>query len=397
MDSFKIEPLPPTDEAEPAVTRALRTLGRPRALFPLLGLIVLAVIAVSWLARSQSAAAAKRPQPAAVVPVEVAAASPMDVPVYAEGIGTIQALYTDTITSRVDGEIVKLGFTEGQSVKKGALLAEIDPRPYKAALDQAVATRAKDAALLASARRDLDRYAILEPEQLTSKQTVDDQRGVVASLEAQIKMDDAAVESARTQLDYTHIVSPISGRTGIRMVDPGNIVHASDTGGIVVVTQVQPITCIFTLPENALGSIAAALAAGPVSVIALSQDDKTELDRGTVSLIDNRIDATTGTIRLKAQFPNTHDRLWPGEFVNARVLVRTADHALVIPSAAVQHGANGLFTYVVKADSTVEMRPLKVGLEESGFYIIEQGLQNGERVVTSNQYRLVPGSTVRIE
>lgn len=397
MDSFKIEPLPPADEAEPAVTRALRTLGRPRALFPLLGLIVLAVLAASWFSRSQSAAAAKRPKSPAAVPVEVAAAKPMDVPVYAEGLGTIQALYTDTITSRVDGEIVKLGFTEGQSVKKGALLAEIDPRPYKAALDQALATRAKDAALLASAKRDLDRYAILEPEQLTSKQTVDDQRGVVASLEAQIKMDEAAVESARTQLDYTHIVSPISGRTGIRMVDPGNIVHASDTGGIVVVTQVQPITCIFTLPEEALGGLAAALAAGPVTVVALSQDDKTELDRGTVSLIDNRIDATTGTIRVKAQFPNTGDRLWPGEFVNARVLVRTANNALVIPSAAVQHGANGLFTYVVKADSTVEMRPLKVGLEESGVYVIEQGLQSGERVVTSNQYRLVPGSTVRVE
>jgi multidrug efflux system membrane fusion protein len=397
MDSFKIEPLPPADEAEPAMTRALRTLARPRALFPLLGLIVLAVLAGSWFARSQSAAAAKRPKSPAPVPVEVAAAKPMDVPVYAEGLGTIQALYTDTITSRVDGEIVKLGFTEGQAVRKGALLAEIDPRPYKAALDQAIATRAKDAALLASAKRDLDRYAILEPEQLTSKQTVDDQRGVVASLEAQIKMDEAAVESARTQLDYTHIVSPISGRTGIRMVDPGNIVHASDTGGIVVVTQVQPITCIFTLPEEALGGLAAALAAGPVTVVALSQDDKTELDRGTVSLIDNRIDATTGTIRVKAQFPNTRDRLWPGEFVNARVLVRTANNALVIPSAAVQHGANGLFTYVVKADSTVEMRPLKVGLEESGVYVIEQGLQSGERVVTSNQYRLVPGSTVRIE
>jgi len=393
MDSpLKNEPAP-----DAATTRALRLVSRPRALFPLLGLLAIGVIASSWLFGAHGAKAANRPKGPATVPVEIATAKATDVPVYAEGLGTIQALYTDTITSRVDGELVKLGFTEGQMVKKGSLLAQIDPRPYKAALDQAIATRAKDAAQLASAKRDLDRYAILEPEELTSKQTLDDQRGVVASLEAQVKMDEAAVESARTQFDYTSIVSPISGRTGIRLVDPGNIVHATDTGGIVVVTQVQPITCIFTLPESALQSVSAALGAGPVAVVALSQDEKTELDRGTVSLIDNKIDSTTGTIRVKAEFPNSHNTLWPGEFVNARVLVSTARNALVIPTDAVQHGANGLFTYVVKSDSTVELRPLKVGLENGGMNVVEQGLEAGERVVVSNQYRLVPGSHVRIE
>jgi multidrug efflux system membrane fusion protein len=388
----------PVDHLESAALTPLRRLGRSRALLPLLGVAALVVLGSSWLLASRGAKAAVRPKGPATVQVDVAAVKPMDVPVYVEGLGTIQALYTDTITSRVDGQLQKLGFTEGQMVKRGALLAQIDPRPFKAALDQAIATRAKDEAQLASARRDLDRYAILEPEELASKQTLDDERGVVAALEAQVKMDEAAIESARTQLDYTTINSPIEGRTGIRLVDPGNIVHAADTGGIVVVTQVQPISCIFTLPEDALQSMHAALGkGGPVTVIAMSRDGRTELDRGTVALIDNQIDQSTGTIRVKAQFPNAHNSLWPGEFVNARVLLDTERAALVIPSAAVQHGAAGLFTYVVKADSTVEIRPLKLGIDYAGLDVVEQGLESGEKVVTSNQYRLLPGSRVRFE
>ena len=281
----------------------------------------------------------------------------MDVPIYLAGLGTVQAYYTVTITARVDGQLQKIGFVEGETLKKGALIAQIDPRPYQAALDQALAVKAKDSAQLQSAQQDLQRYMVLAPQDLTSKQTLDAQRALVAELQAQIKGDEATIENARTQLAYTTITAPIEGRTGIRLVDPGNNVHASDTSGIVVLTQVQPISFIFTLPEDELPAVSRALAAGPVAVAALSRDEKTEFDHGTLVLIDNQIDQTTGTARLKATFPNADNQLWPGEFINARVLVETARNALTIPSKAVQRGPNGVFTYVVKADSTVEARP----------------------------------------
>jgi multidrug efflux system membrane fusion protein len=277
-------------------------------------------------------------------------------------------------------------------VAKGDLLAQIDPRPYQAALDAALANQAKDSATLASAQHDLDRYLQLEPDDLASKQTVDDQRGMVGSLTAQVKSDAATVENARTQLDYTRITSPIQGRTGIRLVDPGNIVHAADTTGIVVVTQVQPISCIFTLPEDALPRVTAALVAGPVTVTAMSRDGKIELDHGIVALIDNQIDQSTGTIRIKARFPNTHNTLWPGEFVMMRMLVKTEHNALTIPSSAVQRGPDGAFTFVVRADSTAEVRPITLGDETNGTTLVNSGLQPGEMVVTSNQYRVQPGS-----
>src|SRR5262249_23808221 len=244
-------------------------------------------------------------------------------------------------------------------VHKGEVLARIDPRPYQAAFDQAAATREKDVAQLANAKRDLDRYLSLEPQHLASRQQIDTQKALVTQLEAQIQADAAAVENAKTQLSYTNITSPIDGNTGIRLVDPGNIVHAADANGIVVVTQVQPISVLFTLPEDALSQVSSALAAGKVQVVALSRDDKTELDRGTLALIDNQIDQTTGTAKLKATFPNASRKLWPGEFVNARVLVRTEHGALTIPAAALQRGADGPFTYVVKSDSTVEVRKLQ--------------------------------------
>lgn len=356
--------------------------------------LILLALAVAWWAGLFRPATAKRAP--AGVQVDVVAVQSSDVPVYLEGLGTIQALYTDTITARVDGQLDTVAFTEGQMVAKGDLLAQIDPRPYQAALDAALANQAKDSATLASAQRDLERYEQLAPEDLASKQTVDDQRGLVGSLNAQVKSDIAAVENARTQLDYTRITSPIQGRTGIRLVDPGNIVHAADTTGIVVVTQVQPITCIFTLPEDVLPRVTAALAAGPVSVTAVSRDGKSELDHGIVSLIDNQIDQSTGTIRIKARFPNAHDTLWPGEFVMMRMLVKTDHNALTIPSSAVQRGPDGAFTYVVKADSTAEVRPIALGDELRGMTLVISGLQPGEQVVTSNQYRVQPGSRLVI-
>ena len=316
--------------------------------------------------------------------------------VSATGLGTIQAFNTVTVTARVDGEIQKIGFTEGQTVNKGDLLAQIDPRPFQAVLGQAVAAKAKDEATLLSAKADLERYVLLAPENLASQQTLDAQKALVSGLEAQIKGDQANIDNARTQLLYTSIVSPIQGRTGIRRVDAGNNVHATDTSGIVVVTQLQPISLIFTLPEDSLDTIASALKAGPVTVAAVSRDGSKELDQGTLTLVDNEIDQTTGTIRLKAVFPNNENKLWPGEYIDARVLVRTDRDALTIPAAAVQRGPNGIFTYVVKPDSTVEVRPLKVGEESGAVMVVQDGISAGERVVTSNQYRLQPGAHVKI-
>ena len=317
-------------------------------------------------------------------------------PVNIEGLGTVQAFNTVTVTTRVDGALQKLGFVEGQLVHKGDLLAQIDPRPFQAALGQAEAAKAKDQAQLASSQADLARYQLLAPQNLTSQQTLDAQQATVAALQAQIKGDQANIDNARTQLDYSRITSPIEGRTGIRKIDVGNNVHAADSTGIVVVTQVQPITVIFTLPEEALLQVNNAMAAGAVPVAAVSRDETTELDRGTLQLVDNQIDQATGTIKLKAVFPNQQNTLWPGQYLNARVLLRTVQNALTIPSLAVQRGANGLFTYVVKADSTVEARQLKVGQDDGNLAIIEGGLADGERVATTNQYRLEPGVRVRI-
>jgi multidrug efflux system membrane fusion protein len=361
----------------------------------LLGGLALAVLLVfawrTWVHEPSPATHAAAPG----IAVDTAAASHADVPVYLEGLGTVQAFYTVTVTARVDGELQKIAFTEGQTVRKGDLLAQVDPRPNQAAYEQALATKAKDEAQLANSKLDLKRYTLLQPENLASKQTVDTARAAVDQLTAQVKVDQAIIDNARTQLDYTRITSPINGRTGIRLIDPGNIVHAAGTSGIVVVTQVQPISVIFTLPEEDLSAIGAALAAGPVPVTTLSRDKGTELDQGTLTLIDNEIDQATGTAKLKATFNNEHNTLWPGQYVNARVLVATERNVLTVPSAAVQLGPNGPFTYVVKSDSTVEMRPLTIGVESGGMTVIKNGLALDERVVTTNQYRLQPGVLVR--
>jgi len=281
-------------------------------------------------------------------------------------------------------------------VHRGELLAQIDPRPFQAALSQAEASKAKDQAQLESAKQDLARYQLLAPQNLTSQQVLDAQKATVAALQAQIKADQANIDSARTQLEYSRITSPIDGRTGIRKVDVGNNVRASDTTGIVVVTQVQPITVIFTLPEEALPEVNKAMAAGAVPVAAVSRDGATELDRGAVQLVDNQIDTSTGTIRLKAVFPNKQNALWPGQYINARVLLRTQRNALTMPSTALQRGPDGLFAYVVKPDSTVEVRPLHIGQDNGTIVVVNSGLRDGDRVATSNQYRLEPGAHVRI-
>jgi membrane fusion protein, multidrug efflux system len=357
------------------------------------GVIAAALLIMGWRGLHKPAAAAT-PKVAQAIEVETASAAPADVPIYLQGLGTVQAYYTVTVTARVDGELQKVAFTEGQPVRKGDLLAQIDPRPNQAAYDQALATKVKDEAQLKNARLDLERYTQLQPQDLASKQTVDTQRALVDQMVAQIKVDQAIIDNARTQLEYTRIVSPIDGRTGIRLIDPGNIVHASATTGIVVVTQVQPISVVFTLPEEQLGEVGEALTAGPVKVTTVSRDGGKVLDEGTLSLIDNQIDQPTGSVRLKATFANKKNALWPGQYVDARVLVRTEKSALTIPDAAVQMGPNGPFTYVVKHDSTVEVRPLHVSEGSNGLTIVTSGLNTGEIVVTSNQYRLQPGTHV---
>jgi multidrug efflux system membrane fusion protein len=371
-----------------------RLIKNPRWLGGALALLAAAVWL--WLPDRRSDAAGPPHNGGGAIAVDVANAKRADVPIYLDGLGTIQAFNTVTVTARVDGELQKIAFEEGKMVSKGELLAQIDPRPFQAALGLALAQKAKDEAQLQSARADLERYVTLAPENLASKQTLDAQRAAVAGLEAQIKGDQANIDNARTQLQYTTITSPIQGRTGIRRVDVGNNVRATDTNGIVVVTQLQPISLIFTLPEDSLSVIGSALSAGTVTVEAMSRDGSKELDRGTVTLVDNQIDQNTGTIRLKAVFPNPQNKLWPGQYVDARVLVRMDKGALTIPAAAVQRGPDGVFTYVVKSDSTVEMRPLKVGEESGSVMVIQGGVSEGEKVVTSNQYRLQPGVHVKV-
>jgi multidrug efflux system membrane fusion protein len=364
--------------------------GKAR-LIPVVVIASLALLAAWHWLRPGPAAAAKPP----AIAVDVATVERTDVPVHLEGLGTVQAFYTVTITARVDGQIERVAFKEGQDVRKGALLVQIDPRPYQAALGVAIATRDKDRALLANAHRDLDRYALLEPEDLASKQTVDTQRSLIAQLAAQVKGDEAAVDNARTQLDYTSIRAPIDGRTGIRQVDPGNNVRAADTAGMVVVTQLEPISVIFSLPEEQFAQLSAALAKGAVAATALSRDNKQELDTGTVALIDNQIDQSTGTLRVKATLPNKQRRLWPGEFVNVRVLAQTRRQVLTIPASALERGPDGLFTYLVQPDSTVKVANLTAGEQSGALVVIEKGLEAGDKVVSSNQYRLQPGSRIR--
>jgi multidrug efflux system membrane fusion protein len=359
----------------------------------IIAVAALAAVVLAWLwLRPQARTAGNAPAPVAV---DVATVQQADVPVYLEGLGTVQAFYTVTVSARVDGQVEKIGFTEGQDVKTGALLAQIDPRPFQAALGVAVATRDKDRAALANAHLDLQRYELLAPEDLASKQTVDTQKALIAQLTAQLKSDAAAIDNARTQLDYTSIRSPIDGRTGIRQVDPGNNVHAADSAGIVVVTQIEPISVIFSLPEEAFARLSAALQRGPVPAVALSRDGREQLDEGTVALIDNQIDQTTGTLRVKATLPNRQRTLWPGEFVNMRVLAQVQRQVLTIPASAIERGPDGLFTYRVQANSSVAVAPITTGATSNDVVVVESGLKAGERVVASNQYRLQPGARIR--
>jgi multidrug efflux system membrane fusion protein len=322
------------------------------------------------------------------VPVTIAGAERQNIPIYLTGLGTVQAMLTIDIQAQVDGQLQQVMFTEGQQVKKGDELAKIDPRPFQAALDQAKAKRAQDAAALIAAEKDLVRSKTLSLKNFETQQNVDQQQAKVDQLKAAIAADEAAVESAQTQLDYTTIIAPSDGRVGIRRIDPGNVVRAADARPITSLILTQPCAVLFILPATNLRDVREALKRGPVQVSALDQDGLVALSTGELLLIDNAIDQATATMRLKALFANEDDALWPGEFVNARVLVETRHNALTIPTAAIQNGPKGVFTWVVTADNVAEQRPIEAGPASGSLTIVTAGLADGDRVVVAGQYKL---------
>jgi multidrug efflux system membrane fusion protein len=340
-----------------------------------------------------------KPAPAAAVPpaVPVVAGTVLshDVPIYLRGVGTVIAYNNVVVRSQITGQLVKVAFTQGQTVRQGDLLAEIDPRPYQAQLDQAIANRDRDQAQVVNAQANLDRYVPLQKKGYATSQLVDTQQAQLAQLQAIVKSDEAIIEQARTNLSYTQLTAPIDGVTGIRQVDQGNIIHPTDTNGLVDVTQIQPISLIFSLPQTDFVAIQQQMAKGPLTVLAYSQDDKTKLDEGKLDLIDNQIVQTTGTIRLRASFPNAKRQLWPGELVNARLLLETRHNGLTIAASAVQQGPKGSFVWVIGSDGTAQVRPVTVAQISEGQALIDSGLQANENVVVDGQYRLEPGALVR--
>jgi membrane fusion protein, multidrug efflux system len=339
--------------------------------------------------------AAPAPQPEAT-PVVAGAVQNGPVPIYLRGVGTVIAYNNVVVRSQITGPLIKVSFKQGETVRKGDLLAEIDPRPYQAQLDQAVANRDRDQAQIVNAQTNLNRYVPLQEKGFATGQLVDTQKAQVAQLEAMVKGDEAAIESARVNLSYTRLTAPLDGVTGIRQIDEGNIIHPTDANGLVDVTQIQPISLIFTLPETTFVEIQKELAKRPVKVFAYSQDDKTKLDEGELLLIDNQINQTTGTIRLRATFPNGERLLWPGELVNARLLLKTEPHALTIAAGAVQQGPKGSYVYVINPDQSVQPRPVKVAQIDEGKALIASGLKENEQVVVDGQYKLQAGTHVKV-
>jgi membrane fusion protein, multidrug efflux system len=342
-----------------------------------------------------AAAAAKDSSPPAV-PVQAETVARKDFPVVLESLGQVAAYSTVTVKVRVDGQIDKIAFQEGQIVQKGDLLAEIDPRPFQAALDQAQAKKQQDAANLANAQRDLDRYATLAKQSFASEQQLDTQKALVNSDTALIAADDAAIDSAKVQLGYTTIKAPLTGRVGFRLVDQGNMVQASQQTGIVVINQLQPIAVTFTAPEEQVGEINALMKSGDAKVEVRSTDGK-PLSSGVLEVVDNQIDLATGTVKLKARFTNSDNKLWPGLAVIADLTLGVDKQAVVVPTAAVQHGVNGLYVYVIGADDKVAPRPVKIAHQNTEEAAIASGLQEGDRIVTAGQSRLRPGATVAVQ
>lgn len=373
----------------------------PKAQRWILGLIMVAVIAAAYggwqhVRTAAVASSASQSPVQSPAPVHVAAVESKDFPVILNGLGTVQPLNTVTVRSRVDGQIEEVGFEEGQMVKQGDLLVQIDPAPFQAALGQAIAKLAQDQASLNNAKQDLERTSTLAKQGNATQQLFDQRTANVANLTALVQADQAAIDSANVQLAYTTIKSPLTGRAGFRLVDPGNIVHATDQNGVLTITQLQPISVVFTAPEQQLPAISEAMKSGPLKVTAYSSDGAKALGDGTLKLIDNQVDTASGTIRLKASFDNADDALWPGLSVSTRLLVTTMKNVIVVPDSAVQRGPNGLYAYVVTPASKAEMRDLKVPRIEGSLALVEQGLAAGERIITSGHYRVQPGGPVQV-
>ena len=335
------------------------------------------------------------PSTADPVPVLATEAQVADVPVYLDGVGTAKALNTVTVRPQVDGKLISISFTEGQDVPKGFVLAKIDPTTYQALYDQAVAKKAQDEATLTNAKLDLERYVRLAATNAVNKQQLDTQRALVAQLEAQVKADQAAIDNARAVLSYTDIIAPIAGRTGIRLVDEGNLVRAADATGIVVITQIKPINVLFNLPQQELPQLNKGMTEGPLSIDALGPNGR-PVDKGKVMVIDNQVDQTTGTVKLKAEFLNDKLQLWPGQFVNVRLLIETLYQVVVVPTAAIQRGPSGTYVYIVSDDNTVSVRPIRVKQQDDQQAAIDDGLRKGETVVTSGFGRLRDGERVTV-
>jgi multidrug efflux system membrane fusion protein len=353
--------------------------------------VIVAAGVVLWRRSEPAPRAASQPPP---VPVTVAAVARRDVPIFLQGLGTVQASNTIAIRSQIDGKLQSVNFTEGQEVHKGDTLAMIDPRALQASLDQAVAKKAQDQAQLGAALKDLERFKTLVLKNAETQQNVDSQQAKVDQLKATIDADQGAIESAQTQLSYATITAPIDGRVGFRQVDAGNIIHANDQNPLTVLTQIRPVVATFTLPQKDLAEVRAAMLRGAVPVHAFDQDNVRELEAGRLLLIDNQIDQTTSTIRLKANFANDDERLWPGEFVHVRVEVDTRKNAVTIPPVALQRGPQGYFAWVVKTDNTAEQRPIEAAQINDDVAIVTKGLAPDERVVVNGQYRLQAGSRV---
>jgi membrane fusion protein, multidrug efflux system len=349
---------------------------------------------VLYFGKKSLPVAAGLPVPAAV-PVVATTVTAKDIPIYLRGLGTVIAYNTDVVRSQIQGQLVQITFTEGQTVKAGDLLAQIDPRPYQAQIEQLTANRDRDQAHLTNAEANLSRYTQLGDKGYATPQLVEAQKAQVAQLQAAVKADQAQIDQANIQLSYTRLTSAIPGITGVRQIDVGNVIHPTDQNGLVIVTQIEPISLLFTLPQSDLPAIQQQMAKGPLKVIAYSQDNKIKLGEGKLLLVNNEIVGTTGTVELKAEFPNRGHQLWPGQLVNARLLLETRKNAVTVAGSAVQQGQSGAYVYVVLPDQTAELRPIHVAQISDGQALIDQGLKSGDVVVVDGQYRLKEGSRIQ--
>jgi membrane fusion protein, multidrug efflux system len=373
-----------------------QAVSRKSALAIALSIVVLGAAAIWYVARPASSTPQSAATPSqAAIPVVAATVTTGDVPIYLRGVGTVSAYNTDVVRSQIQGQITQIAFVEGQTVKAGDLLAQIDPRPYQAQIEQLTANLDRDKAQLKNAQANLSRTTQLGDKGYATQQLVENQQAQTAELESTVKADQAQIDQANIQLGYTRLTSPIPGITGVRRIDVGNVIHPTDTNGLVVVTQVEPISLLFTLPEAELPQIQQQMAKSTLKVIAYSQDGKIKLDEGRLLLVDNEIAQTTGTIQLKAEFPNAAHRLWPGLLVNAALLIDTRKEGLTIAASAVQQGPNGPYVYGVQPDGTAKLRPVKVAQIDHGRALIDAGLEANETVVIDGQYRLQDGSHVQ--